>query len=278
MSMREPSGGDDLLRDLVAGERAAMVPRPRARDATWAAVVHSVREGATPPLDATEIPGPVAASGGVASWLKIVVALALGGAAVGGVVVAAGGGARERPPAAERAIATERVRVEAAPAIEPVQEEIAETEAVAPAIDPLPAAATDAIEAAPESATGGVDASPSSIGKRESKTRAHARASEPVSPPPEPAASTLAEEARLIAAARRAFGRGAHDDALAKLAEHARRFADGQLAQERLALRARVHCDRGDVEQGRRAAAELRRVNPKSSQLARIDRECKARG
>jgi hypothetical protein len=88
-------------------------------------------------------------------------------------------------------------------------------------------------------------------------------------------ASALAEEARLVAAARRALGSGAHGEALARLAEHARRFPSGQLTEDRLALRARVHCARGDFEQGRRAAVELRRAFPRSSQHARIDRDCK---
>jgi hypothetical protein len=253
---------DDLLRDLIEGEREALVPGKGARETTWAAVTRSVGEGAAPIVDPADVVGP--ASG--ASWLKIVVALVLGGGVVIGVASSIGSepSTRAHAVAVEPAPPRARPVVEAAPiATAPViaaDLEPAVVPAIVPPVEPL--AETTASE-------------PVGANKREARPRARAAPiAQAEDPPPTADASALAEEARLLAAARSALRRGAHEDALARLAEHARRFPSGQLSEDRLALTARAHCSRGELEQGRRAAAELRRAFPRSSQLHRIDRDC----
>ena len=245
---------DDLLRDLIEGEREALVPGKGAREATWAAVARSVGDGAAPIVDPTSVAAP--ASG--ASWLKIVVALVLGGGVVFGVASSIEGD----PPARAPAVAVEPAPTRASPVVE------ATPIAAAPVVEPVVVPPVQPI--AEPNASEPVDTH-----RREPRPRARA-APIAADEEPEPAAdaSALAEEARLLGSARGALRRGAHADALARLAEHARRFPGGQLTEDRLALTARVHCDRGQLEQGRRAAAELRRAFPRSSQLHRIDRDC----
>lgn len=247
---------DDLLRDLIEGEREALVPGKGAREATWAAVTRSVGEGAAPIVDPSDVVGPAAG----ASWLKIVVALVLGG----GVVIGVASSIDEEPPA--RAPASEPTRVRAPPVVE------AAPVAAAPVVEP---AIMPAVVPPLEHVAEVIASEPASTNKREPRPRTHAAPmAQDEEPEPATDASALAEEARLLAAARGALRRDAHGDALARLAEHARRFPSGQLTEDRLALTARVHCDRGELEQGRRAAADLRRAFPRSSQLHRIDRDC----
>jgi hypothetical protein len=69
--------------------------------------------------------------------------------------------------------------------------------------------------------------------------------------------STLAEEARLLAAAQAALRDGAVDDALRSLDEHARRFTDGAMRAERESLRAIVLCKSDRVDEGARLARAL---------------------
>lgn len=81
------------------------------------------------------------------------------------------------------------------------------------------------------------------------------RSTRVVAPPPEPSTPTNAsEEARLLLAARRALARDPAT-ALARADEHARRFADSTLAEERelVAVRALVALDRGTEAQARAA-------------------------
>lgn len=96
----------------------------------------------------------------------------------------------------------------------------------------------------------------------------------PARPRPQPAPDTLAEELRLLNAARRALAARQLDDAARPLAEHARRFPRGQLAEEREATAALVTCARGDRDASARAAERFLRAHPRSPQAPRVRRAC----
>ncbi|MCA9661852.1 MAG: sigma-70 family RNA polymerase sigma factor [Myxococcales bacterium] len=86
--------------------------------------------------------------------------------------------------------------------------------------------------------------------------------------------STLGEEARLLARAKRALTHGAAADALAPLDEHARRFRDGPLAEAREGLRIDALCALGRRREARGIAAALRRDYPDSSLAWRLADPC----
>jgi hypothetical protein len=71
------------------------------------------------------------------------------------------------------------------------------------------------------------------------------------SPPPDP----LLEEQQLVDGARSALARGALAEADRMLSEHARKFANGQLAPDRDALRVRLLQSQGRTDE----AADLQR-------------------
>lgn len=75
-------------------------------------------------------------------------------------------------------------------------------------------------------------------------------------------ASTLEAEAALLRGARKAQAAGRLEDALAQLADHARRFPNGQLADGRRRARIRVLCDLGRTAQARGEARVLAERSP----------------
>lgn len=77
--------------------------------------------------------------------------------------------------------------------------------------------------------------------------------------------STLGEEARLLAEAKKALNEGAPGEALVPLAEHERRFATGSLTDAREGLRIEALCALGRSREARGVAASLRRNHPDSS-------------
>ncbi|HEY7376932.1 MAG TPA: outer membrane protein assembly factor BamD, partial [Polyangia bacterium] len=79
---------------------------------------------------------------------------------------------------------------------------------------------------------------------------------------PAPPAAGLTEENVPIAAALAALARGAPGDAIAALEQHARRFPDGQLAEEREALWIQALVTAGDAASARARAERFRRRFP----------------
>jgi len=79
-------------------------------------------------------------------------------------------------------------------------------------------------------------------------------------------------ELRLLRLARAAVARGDFEAALAPLAEHARRFKNGRLAEEREALRVKSLAGLGRTEEARRAAAAFRARFPRSVLLPAVSR------
>lgn len=72
------------------------------------------------------------------------------------------------------------------------------------------------------------------------------------------------DELRLLRRARASVAEGDFEGALRPIAEHARRFPDGTLAEEREALRVKSLSTLGQTEEARRAASSFRRRFPNS--------------
>jgi hypothetical protein len=94
-------------------------------------------------------------------------------------------------------------------------------------------------------------------------------ATNPVAPPVSPASrtalgTTAPDELRLLQQARAAVARQDFAAALAPIAEHARRFTHGRLAEEREALRVKALSGLGRSEEARRAADAFESRFPRS--------------
>ena len=129
--------------------------------------------------------------------------------------------------------------------------------APAPAND-RPAAAHPAPPSIPAAVVGqeGEEAAPAAVVDRPTLSRAdQARA-----------------ELRLLRQARAAVAREDYAAALPTLAEHAHRFKDGRLSEEREALRVKALVGLGRTAEGRRAAASFRARFPRSVLLSAVNK------
>jgi outer membrane protein assembly factor BamD (BamD/ComL family) len=77
-------------------------------------------------------------------------------------------------------------------------------------------------------------------------------------------------ELKVLQPARAALARGDFSAALASIAEHRRRFPDGQLSEEREALRVQALSGLGRNEEATRAAAAFRKNFPGSVLISRM--------
>lgn len=89
-------------------------------------------------------------------------------------------------------------------------------------------------------------------------------------------ASTIAQEAALLAQGREALRDGRPLDALRFVAQHAKLFPEGTLSQERSMLKVAARCARGDHETARRDAQDFVRRFPNSPLRARVLALCPA--
>jgi hypothetical protein len=80
------------------------------------------------------------------------------------------------------------------------------------------------------------------------------------------------EELRLLRQARAAVARNEFAVALVPITEHARRFRNGRLAEEREALRVKALVGLGRTEEAHRAAADFRKYFPRSVLLPAVSR------
>jgi hypothetical protein len=85
-------------------------------------------------------------------------------------------------------------------------------------------------------------------------------------------ADAIRAELRLLRQARAAVGREDFAAALVPIAEHARRFKDGRLAEEREALRVKALAGLGRTEEARRAAASFEAHFPHSVLLPAVSK------
>lgn len=243
------AAGASLLDALVEAERASMEPPAQGEQQTWERVVASVAVGGAPAVPPSSISGP--ASAAASTWIKVVLGVVLGGVAL----------------AAGYVLSTE-------PNPEPVSSAVAASDAdPPPPQSPAPHNA-EALRAQPPPP--GQPALPEPV--HPSAPAVHTsppKAARAAAPQPGAAAtSNLTQETRLLARARARLRAGSPADALPPLAEHARRFPDGQLTEDRLVLQAQALCESGDVEAGSKQASALRKAFPRSSHLPRVNRAC----
>ena len=90
-------------------------------------------------------------------------------------------------------------------------------------------------------------------------------------PPALSRADAARAELRLLRQARAAVAREDYAAALPPIAEHARRFKDGRLTEEREALRVKALAGLGRSEDARRAAAAFRARFPRSVLLPAVN-------
>jgi outer membrane protein assembly factor BamD (BamD/ComL family) len=104
-----------------------------------------------------------------------------------------------------------------------------------------------------------------------------ADAVEPESRPfkPRPRASSLQEEAQLLARAHRAINGGNPRAGIAVLLEHQQRFPAGTLRLERQSALAIARCQSGELQRGQAEARRFKKQHPSSPMLQRLETACK---
>lgn len=154
----------------------------------------------------------------------------------------------------------------------------ANTPAPVPVASPAPPPAPQVASSSTSSAS--VAPPPATPPPKTPRTRrAPPKAAPPqVTPPPPPTKSspepgTLLEELRLLRRAQVHIKRGQLEEAVSVLEEHARRFPEGQVAEERQALQAITWCKLGRPE-GREAAEAFLQAHPASPQAPRVKLAC----
>lgn len=108
----------------------------------------------------------------------------------------------------------------------------------------------------------------------ENPSPARRRAAKPQPSQPEPPTSELHEEAALIRSARAALGSGSPGRALTLANEHAERFREGLLAEERDAVRIQAQCRLARHDEAALARTAFEREHPHSAHDAAIREVC----
>jgi RNA polymerase sigma-70 factor (ECF subfamily) len=237
-------GVADEVDRLIARTRHATRPDPGARRRVAGLLALRLSDGGA--AGATTGTATTGALVGIKGGLA---AVALGAALAVGLGLVAPFG--DRPPAVSHALPTDDDDVPdaAVVATRPEPAELAPN--VAPSLVPSTVASA-ASEAARNRGRPSPAAPPSAA-----TAPARDRRGSPTDLPPtatDTLAAALAEEVALITAAKAALDDGAPERALARLAEHATRFARGQLANERAGYRAIALCVAGQLAAGRREA------------------------
>lgn len=144
-----------------------------------------------------------------------------------------------------------------------------------PAIEPEGSTPEPVAPEALETAEPEAEASRAGADRRGTASAERRRAAPEPAPEPTPTpGSTLAEENRLLAQARASLIDERPEQALTQLLDHARRFPDGVLAEERQALRAVALCEAGRDAEGHAAASSFLREHPQAALAQRVRRAC----
>jgi hypothetical protein len=237
------SDADPRIERALAGLRREWSPPPGVEAAMLADLHARLADAPAQPLEPSEPPGPPELLAQLGYATKIVVATLVTTAIGLGVVAGVG---RALRPASERG----RDAV-----VEPLREVAAAPGAEAPGRSPAPARQAG-VEPTREA---GERPAP----RPAPRTRTRERASEPAS-------IDLAAELALLRAAEAASG----EDSLARLDEHAERFAKGALASEREGLTIVRLCELGRVDEARPRAEAFARAHASSLMHARIEKAC----
>jgi hypothetical protein len=271
-----------LLARASGGDDPAPSDRARVRTALMATVAGGAGLAASTAAStaaASSVSASATATGAVTMSLtaKIACAVILA-SAVGGTVAVAPWEPAEPAAAVEARASTEHAPRPIGPRV------VADRPAVAPSLEPTPPsepvlALAPPAEPAPIATT--QTAAPRVVVRPAAPVRSVPAplAAEPaVEPAPvEPVAaapSTLAEEVRLLSSAQRALNEGDPTTALARLAEHGRRFPAGTMAEERDAARALALCRAGRRDEAQAAAARFLADRPTSPLAARVRASC----
>jgi len=260
----EPEFDADALDLLDAFRQEEQIPAP-LQQRVWDRVAADVTADSAP-----------ARSGARAYWARSAAAAGLLAAAalavlwMGGRVLDADG-ERATPNQAVHEQADESAGGIARPRAPEPTSDSSRTAPEAPA-QPQPSAAASAVDPVPEPAKAPPQAhapEPAAPSRRAVPSTRH-------SPTPAPVATvdTLAEENRLLAKARKALLDEQPQRALTVLADHARRFADGVLTEERKALHAVALCEAGRSEDGAAAARSFLRAHPRAALAQRVRSAC----
>jgi hypothetical protein len=250
---------DDIpsyVAELFAAERQA--PRPSAeverRVRGKVAITLAATAAGTATLGASSAAAATAGVSVKATGLALGIKLSVVAVSVG-VVGAAGGiawrqhvAARPSPAAVTRPVASHRGAAPLRPSVSPLPEVTAPVaEAPVPAESPQPAPTTAKSAARPARAT-------EVAARDEGNDRGN-----------------LALESPLIDQSRRSIETHYPAQALARLAEHQRKFPHGQLEEEREALWVQALVASGNADSARAHAAEFRRRFPRSIQLPVVE-------
>jgi hypothetical protein len=246
-----------LLAEVRGADDPSADDRARVRRTLMATIA-----GTTAGLAASGAASSAAASSaGTAVTLslgaKIAAVVLVGATAIGGTIAAAPWDEEEPAPVVEPQAPARARRSEPRAAIEP-----APVAPVAPAVEDAPI--EEVVEAAPIEI-----AAPVRV-----EGRVRTAAPEPEEQAPLPSPSTLAEEVGLLRAAQSALNGGDHELALSRLSEHARRFPNGSMAEERDAARVLALCRAGRMDEARALAQRFLRERPSSPLAARVRASC----
>lgn len=254
MSHDASKSTDRALNALFDAEREAMGVSPHA-DPSYFALLDRLARGATPAIDVSQGASPLVGAGGVTAFT-------IGAAVAVGVAVLAGawGGStmldRGRAAGASvTAMSAPAVMLAPAPLSAPAAP-------AAPDMNEEPAAVETQTGAAVEATAPHADSTPSGARERARRAPASARAED------------LAEELRLLSAARNAWKAGRTSEALARLDEHERRFARGLLREDRGALEAVLLCETGKLAEGRAKARRFLARHPRSTLVDTVRSAC----
>jgi hypothetical protein len=243
---------DDELREYVAALRTVDRPGAAARVATWAAIDARIAPAAVP-LRRTRTTWAVAA---IAAALLLCVGLAAA--------------------TAWRARTAGHVEAEHQSPGEPAPLPLAPRESTAPSTHASPAldaSITDAPAAAID-APPSTDAPPPIISPKVVQS-SHRDTSPRRRPRPDANPSLRPEEVASFQRAQAALAAGRHEDALAALDAHGRRFPGGVFEEERQVSRATALCKLGDREAASAARQKFLRERPSSHLAERMRQICR---
>lgn len=146
-----------------------------------------------------------------------------------------------------------------------VAPEVAAAGAEAPAGEERRAVKRSAVARGTQSASANTAVAPQSVVLEEKATEA------PTEPPP---ASTLDQEMQLLKRAQVAQASGRPSEALSILAEHAKKFPNGKLAESREVARVIALCQSGQTQASRSAADRFLAARPNSPFASRVRGVC----
>lgn len=247
---------DRALNALFDAEREAMGVAPHANP-TYFGVLDRLARGDAPPMDVPQGSSPLAGTGLGTTLAAGAAAIAVVAGIWGGSLVLDRGGDAQSLALAVRAQAPTPSLAHAPPEAAPPAPVVARTNGPdAPAAIPV---------AAPEDTVTARTTVASNAGAERDPARRV---------PTSARAEDLAEELRLLSAARAAWKAGRTADAFARLADHGRRFPRGLLREDRGALEAVLLCETGRLAEGRVKARRFLAQHPRSTLVDTVRSAC----